>query len=715
MQKKISFMIVLVLLLSVFPKWSVKADINVDTSKYKLCLESENLRLYMDDSSLSIKIEDKEGNYVWSSDREFAEDERINNVWRNRINSGVTVEYYNPAQSRNGIATILGDKAKVDVKRSTDEVSADVFFESLKIGFSLKFRLQNNILTIELPYESLREEDMLIKNVSLFPFLGSTGAEDNDGYILIPDGSGALIEYGLHDVKISDPYKTRVYGADFGMNNYMPFIFDYSDSDYNITVPLYGMVNGVNKNAFYSEAEKGSAYADIFAYPVGVTLNYNWAGFIFNYRQNFFQPTGNDGGGYSAVEEEKSVFDIKLNLTFLNKDNANYTGIARDYQSKLVDRGVLRPKVGNSFVNLDIIGAEVERNFIWKNTRNYTDTKEVKDILNDLLGKGINPTVNYIGYYKGGNSTFPLNKSTFESKLGSQGDFKDLASFATSNNIPLYFAANYLKTDYETGGISKTKDFLRKVDRKVARINTWLANSEYVHSYLNYPKFLESFNSNMKAFAKLHMNVTIADAGRILYSDYGINMNREQAREFLENNLYSENVKTAFSMPNSYVWRATDRYFNMSMSSSKYSMFTKDVPFLQIMLKGYIDLYSDSMNKSGDLVEDRLRLIEYGVYPSYVVTKESPVKLIGTPLEYVFSSEYEVWKDKIAETTNMVKEALEPVVGCKVVKHESFGKLSVTVYDNGIQIVVNYSEKPQVYNGIEVKGLSYSVSEVKSK
>jgi len=78
----------------------------------------------------------------------------------------------------------------------------------------------------------------------------------------------------------------------------------------------------------------------------------------------------------------------------------------------------------------------------------------------------------------------------------------------------------------------------------------------------------------------------------------------------------------AFYSPNAYILDFTKAYFDMPITDSGYIYTTDVVPFLQIVLAGYVPYYGKALNFSSEIKMDLLRHIDYGVYPSYFLTQE---------------------------------------------------------------------------------------------
>ena len=131
----------------------------------------------------------------------------------------------------------------------------------------------------------------------------------------------------------------------------------------------------------------------------------------------------------------------------------------------------------------------------------------------------------------------------------------------------------------------------------------------------------------------------------------------------------------------------------MSLYHEKMKFITDSVPFTQIVLRGYVDLYSTYLNFSSNQDIDVLKCIEYGVYPAYLITQEASHNLSKTLSNNLYATEYNRVKDRMFADYAKVKGALDNVVGAKIVEREvlELGVIEVT-YSNGVKIVVDYNE-----------------------
>ena len=77
--------------------------------------------------------------------------------------------------------------------------------------------LDGPVLSARVDSAAIQQDgDYLVAGLAVLPYFGSGTAKD-DGYLLIPDGSGALVEFGT-DKSAFKTYSQPVYGSDPSVN-----------------------------------------------------------------------------------------------------------------------------------------------------------------------------------------------------------------------------------------------------------------------------------------------------------------------------------------------------------------------------------------------------------------------------------------------------------------------------------------------------------------
>ncbi|MCF7932960.1 MAG: hypothetical protein K9K93_07315, partial [Acholeplasmataceae bacterium] len=164
-----------------------------------------------------------------------------------------------------------------------------------------------------------------------------------------------------------------------------------------------------------------------------------------------------------------------------------------------------------------------------------------------------------------------------------------------------------------------------------------------------------------------------------------------------------DDFSLVLSRPNDYLFRATSVYLDTPLMSNGYTFMTDSVPFLQLVLKGSVELYSPSMNSVADLSLAILKMIEYGVSPSFVVTAAEGHLLRYTNYESLQSTEYALWRDIILDVYHEVSSVLDEVSSARMERHEVVmpGVVRI-IYDNGVIIYVNHTDQDVTYGTVTV-------------
>jgi hypothetical protein len=162
--------------------------------------------------------------------------------------------------------------------------------------------------------------------------------------------------------------------------------------------------------------------------------------------------------------------------------------------------------------------------------------------------------------------------------------------------------------------------------------------------------------------------------------------------------------------PNGFLFQYVDRYLQMDIYTTQYLIETDTVPFLQILLQGTMELYAIYSNFSFYTQQDILRMIDYNIYPSFVLTEKPAYVLTDTNSSEYYSTEYTLYKDLIQAIYFQVNEALSPVIGARWLNREvvSLGVIRNT-YDDGTVILINYTDHDVTVGTTPVEAASFAV------
>lgn len=709
------------------PETYAEVESKFSTQDYMKVAENENLQLFVNPENTSIRVVDNRTGYVWG---DVLETERafrnLNESWKAIARSALLIEYYN----ERGIMTVRGS-ADRSVTRSFSEipdgVSFHVVFEEVGISLNFSILLEENCVVFRLNSVDISEGSrFLLGSVVFAPFFGSTAEDEMDGYIFVPDGPGALVRFS-RAAQYMNWFEKRVYGKDYGIENLtVPNDLranrpnDFSREEPTVLMPVYGIVQGVKQNGLFGVISSGEEFASILAYPSGVLTDYNIAGVKFIYRQRYLQPTSRSGAGVQVVQKEKNKFDAELKVFFLVENDADYVGMAKLYREVFEDQLFGEIKTAESSKDkslplaITLIASDIEKRLIGYSTRSITTTDDIGTIAHFFREEGVDALKLFIeGWQKGGIHGNRIAKLSFENRIGGQKELIKLVNDSVEHGYDVYLVDNVTKVSErqinlhrEVGINLSQSSIFEERDNK----DLWLHRFYYSNVRLA-SKYIEDKSQGLAELG--FTNLAIREYGNKLYGDMRINnqIPRNQALDMVEETLKRVTEK-GFNIylfsPNSYAWKYTQGILETPMNNSQYLFETDTVPFLQIVLSGRIEYYTPYINNSFFSRTNILKAIEYGAYPSFILTWVDNFVIKDTPLWDYPSTKFDDWYSEILQIQREMSNALNPVISSRIVGRTVFEPGVVKVdYENGWSIIVNYTEDSYDDGKINVPPLSW--------
>jgi hypothetical protein len=671
---------------------------------YQLVGENETFQLYANKTTLAFKVVDKRSGYIWHSNLdEVTDEDGLNRTWTAFAQSGISIDYLDRSadDERN---SLVNAEHTLDFQAVDQGFRAEVMFTDPSITLAVTVRLEADGVRVEVPFASIREADPEFKLglVHLYPFFGATREDAVSGYMFIPDGAGTLINLAAA-TKARNMFYGRYYGADLGMISTLPYDPTVNRA-FQLSIPVTGMIHGEKEHGFITVVEKGASYGEVRAHPAGVTTRFNFLYSTFIYNQSYFQATNRSGAGVTTLQPRTNAFDIVIHYRFLTGDDSDYVGMARSYQRYLVDVGMLHNLLdaGDAIgIKLEFLGAEKERILFWYRSVPMTTVAEMREMLDGLAVH--NTDVVYYGWQpRGAATTFP-HSLRIDRSLGTKAELQALVDEVTARPGRFYLYVDPQAALRDEGGYSARNDLAMSI----TNFNLLGYNRNKVNYYLNLAALTDTYTSlSEDIFAETDAGLALDGIGTTLYSDFkdGHALNREAAIQSYQELVAEAAGSTAFYTPNDYMYGYMDAYYDMPLTDSGYLYTSAVVPFLQIVLAGYVPMYGPAMNFSSNLRADLLRHADFGVYPSYFLTQEATAKILNTSSEWIFSSSFLQWRDEVEQTYAWLNNLLGPVKGEQIAARETLASgVVATTYSNGQQIVVNYNRRPFTGDGLAIE------------
>lgn len=698
---------------------------NTIPSGYEKVTESNTYELFLLESAMSIVLRSKEtGACLYSALQEEDNDGQNNDVWMAYMQSGIV------------ISAIRGetDTYQVDLISSPNNISytydekgfsAKVYFQEYEFGLTVKVSLEEDELVVEVPDDTIIEdgEDTFIGTVSLFPFLGYTYLDAEEGYMLIPDGNGALIYLDDKDARYASGFSQMIYGSDIGFSDsttetYMWDEYDTVVDPKKVFAPIFGMIHSEDALGYLAVVEEGEKRASVEVHPNGVMVNYNRCFAKFLLRRVYVQPLNNSNSGTIAkVEQDRTHSNLKIRYMLVASENANYSGMAVAYRNYLLENGQLMQKDTSYHTRMDVLGTDREEFLMFTRAVTMTTTEQLRSMYEELQAAGVeNLLTVYKGWQKGGIYNVPVSKYKADGKIGGTSALTKLIQDSAEAGYDIYLYNDALWVNARER--NTTFNTAKKITKRKIELDLW----GYVYRDINYllpskaKTLLEEFEDSYLKKGVSNLALTGISNNLYSYSTGGKLYSRFDCADSYANTIesFSEDTSLFLETPFLYLWKDMDAFLDMPMGSSDYMYIDEEVPFFSICLKGIVPMYSDYVNFEANKNEFRLQMVETGVYPSFYLTWANSADLIYTNSAGLYSTEYITYRDEVAIYDKEFAELAGKLEGALIQKHEKLESgIKKVTYDNGIIIYVNYSEKSAVADGYTIEGLSYKVGESK--
>ena len=691
---------------------------------YVLVAESDSYKLYYYEPQFSIKLENKKTGAILESTLSDEKDDGKNNAsWTGYMKSGIVL-----TAIIGTINTYQVDMNTVENEIHTwytdDGIYAQIAFKgNYDFEIGVEVSLAGDVLTVRVPDESIKEnmENTYISTVSLFPFLGYTYLDEQDGYMLVPDGNGALIYLDNKEGRYSTGFSSLVYGVDDGMTNRTTVSTLWSryetvtDSN-NVLAPVFGMAHLDDEQAYLGIVESGDERCSIEVVPNGVMVDYNRCFARFLLRDVYVQPLNQSNSGtVPVVEQDRLHSDLQVSYYLLAEGDADYSGMANTYRNYLLDNDEIEKSDLSYNTRVDFLGTEREEFLMGTTAVTMTTVDQAEGILNELRNLGVQNVLSiFKGWQKGGLYSLPITSYKADGNIGGSGAMTSFIRNEAKQGNTVYLYNDVLSVNATTN--LSTYNVMKMVNKRTFKDE--VRGQVYDTFYYLLPGYS---SENLSRFAtqtgnKDISNIALAGITDTLfsYSSKGSYYSRTDTMDIYVKALsgLSDSSNVVLETPNAYLWKYADAFIDMPLSSSDYLYLDQEIPFFSMVLKGIVPTYSEYVNFEANKTENFLRMVESGMYPSFYITAEDSSKLIYTNSSDLYSLEYASYQDTIVEYDKALRALADKVGTACIIDHEILdnGLVKVT-YDNGVKIYVNYTESELSADGLTVDALSYKESE----
>jgi len=591
--------------------------------------------------------------------------------------------------------------------------------DQAQFAIPVEYALDGEFLTVAVKGGEVESNPSFpLAALQVLPYFGAADG-DKEGYMLVPDGSGALIR--LNNGKLSaEPYQMPVYGEDGTFDVKERFL-----SNEKARLPVFGLKMG--DQAFVGILEDGAAMGSVLADIGGRYTSYNSVNGSFRFTAMDFYTlsSGSKSSSVPMFQTPSYPGDVRLRYAFLSGEQADYAGMAGAYRDYFVAKHRLEPLAPgeNAPFVLELEGAFQRRSSFlgipYDSTEALTTYEQAIELLELLKAGGVEDVaLRYVGWFNGGIRHSSPDDIEFVGALGGKQGFRKLAEYASAGGVRLYPDVAFLRKYKGSGG---SADFL---DRRKAAIYEYdpvtyrKLGSRFSHYVLSASRLPDVVGDFLSDYAKLGASgVSLRDMGEEVNSDFAPSapIAREQALETIaaETGKLKERIGSVMvSGGNAYTLPYADIVVNAPMSSSGMNLTDEDVPFYQIALHGYVELAGAPFNadRGQNPRRSMLKALETGsnVFYQWFYSPSSAVK--DTRYNGLYALHYRDWLDEAIALYKEADEVLKQVRGQPITGHRKLSAdVTETEFGNGTTVIVNYGAADAQVGGLTIPAESYRI------
>lgn len=602
--------------------------------------------------------------------------------------------------------------------------------ETASFYVTMEVLLENGELYVNIPSSEISTDNdyYQVQNIEVLPNFGAVSVQDGmDGYILVPDGCGALMKFNTYNPVVPD------YIRPFYDNNYYSDYYFMSEYKENLMMPVYGMIYGENgeNGGFMAIISNGAdtSYMNVKLAGEsgsGSLANKAYASFdCIQYSRVKIYGAYSDNAATYLASTGKLDINWQARYKFYS-DKVSYFDMAKDFKGYLMEQSGIKElsysddariyleTVGTLSLTKRIFGIPYESEY------SMTTYDELEEILKDL--QGVNLSVQYDGAFNGGLKNYISNRAELVSLNGSKKDFENLETYANGNGIDLFLNVNFARIGKQGKGFwsrfGAVYDYYNspaKIYRYDPALGIMDGDGTKFFDYVLSPKYLDSVVDGFISDSSKYGSISVGDLAGMFYADYrygGIVQPGEASASVLENlKKLSAAKKLALNNPRAEYAALGGIAANISRESGDYASFYATVPFRQLVLNGLCRYTTENANMSSEGLDYYLlQGVELGSLPKFMVSAKSVDVLQNSNYSYLYSMQYDNWKDEIKEVYGKFKDAMAQIGTNEITGHQMLAKnVFCTEYASGTKVITNYNKTKVDLNGKTIEAMGYLI------
>ena len=640
-------------------------------------------------------------------------------------------------------------KDDLDSDQKTFSVSVEPTDVTFKVA--VEYKLTDNGVQCSIINNSIYESNPFyypLFQIDILPYFTSVINEvkvddkvyQTNGYMVIPDGSGAVISLNNGRTDYTQ-YSKRIYSTDLAYG----YKVKQAETQ-DIMLPMYGLT--VNRMQDEASNQFQNAYQVVVRASTGASqasINSQVSLFSDSYNKTYMSTTYREsqlvqiGTGYYAKEITKFTpdyvrVDTVINYYFMSSETKdfNYSDVAKFYQQILIDEGILSKEnvdtTDDTVFNAEILGIyDYTTNFlgiVYSGHDTLTTLDQAVKIADDLRSWGVTDlNMIYRGWRKDGMINRTFNNMSFGSKLGNKTSYKKFIQYIKDNDITLYPVTSFVEINKYNEAYGKSRYSTRDVSSEyTVKYPYDLASNVYKKKatpiYTLSPRFFNTFAEKMAtnykkanpeldgmAFEKLGSAIVGDYKKRHIF--YRFNSVAEQIKSF--DTITSKGIENiCLNSPYEYAVKYADNITNLTYESTLFEVFDYSIPLYQMVFSGYVDYSGLVINKYDEqgMTQHLMNIFKTGSNVHFIFTYDSSSELIQTEYNYYYYTQYNQWKSEVEQVMGeLSKYQLHKYVLNYFEQYNNISNVYVSTYTNKqaalnnqatsdeFKVYLNYSDK----------------------
>ena len=670
---------------------------------------NDNFTLLWDEERHCVLLSDNESEKVWSSipysyyqNSTEGDNPQVDLM----LATPLIIQYFTEnfsVQTAYAATKVVADQT-FSAQKIEDGLQIVYFFESQEIAIPIRYLLTSEGLEVRVMIDGIREGANKLYKISLLPGMVSVkNTDDRSNYLFMPSGSGTLM-YTDDSKRQPRVVEMDVFGRDITVTEN-----DKLSNTEPCRLPVFAAKE--TDGGLIAVLGEGSDLAMLTANVGQSSLGYSNAYVTYTLRGTDLINTTDENGKQSVVSlhTDDLVKQKYTSVTYcpLKEDESDYVSMAKFYQSKILsDKNVVEKAMP---LVLDFYGGiEVKSRILGVSYTEFlplTTLSDVKNITKECYeSTGVSPRILLTGYGKSGASYGPIAGGIkISNKLGGTKGYNSLMEYFTKNSLEAVFDVDMLLYDKNGCGINKS-DASEKVSTLKAQflsydVATRKKSSAFETPYIVGRNALGYVTEKTINFLKKEniKSVNLGTIGSYSYSDYSsntsyckANMSKTVSKIF---SIVSQNGIDIYTRnSNSYAANLSSGIFEVPTQSSRYDGMDVDVPFYEIVYKGYSEMSVSPLNLAVNMNNQFLKAVECGIGISFSICNNLDYRLATSQINALSRSDYEAQKENIEYYSKEIVKVTDAVGTSKIVDHYKENGCSVTEFENGAVIVTNFNK-----------------------